>query len=114
MSSPTGASESSGTLTGQDNNVSSVQQGLDASLIQDAEQIVPPEGVPASTEEDSRDQALESHEVIELQIFSEKKAWIQEKIKVFVHNSHKIPRLHNNRCVVPRKPTTSRGVRRPR
>ena len=28
------------------------------------------------------DQALESHEVIELQTFSERKAWIEDKIKV--------------------------------
>ena len=28
------------------------------------------------------EQALESHEVIELQAFSERKAWIEEKIKV--------------------------------
>lgn len=28
------------------------------------------------------EQALESHEVIELQTFSERKAWIEEKIKV--------------------------------
>ena len=28
-----------------------------------------------------KDQALESHEVIELQTFSERKAWIEDKIK---------------------------------
>jgi len=28
------------------------------------------------------DQSLESHEVIELQTFSERKAWIEEKIRV--------------------------------
>lgn len=33
-------------------------------------------------EEDPEEQALESHEVIELQTFSERKAWIEEKIKV--------------------------------
>ena len=32
--------------------------------------------------DDSEGQALESHEVIELQTFSERKAWIEEKIKV--------------------------------
>ena len=43
---------------------------------------------PAAKCEDSRtnvegeEQALESHEVIELQTFSERKAWIEEKIKV--------------------------------
>lgn len=30
----------------------------------------------------SEEEALESHEVIELQAFSERKAWIEEKIKV--------------------------------
>jgi hypothetical protein len=30
------------------------------------------------------EQALESHEVIELQTFSERKAWIEDKIKVGV------------------------------
>ena len=36
-------------------------------------------------------QALESHEVIELQTFSERKAWIEDKIKVgaFDHDLHK-------------------------
>jgi len=33
------------------------------------------------------EQALESHEVIELQSFSERKAWIEEKIKVRVNAS---------------------------
>ena len=36
-----------------------------------------PESVKAGEE-----QALESHEVIELQTFSERKAWIEAKIKV--------------------------------
>ena len=31
---------------------------------------------------EGEEQALESHEVIELQTFSERKAWIEEKIKV--------------------------------
>lgn len=30
----------------------------------------------------AEEQALESHEVIELQTFSERKAWIEDKIKV--------------------------------
>ncbi|KAF6762580.1 hypothetical protein DFP72DRAFT_987076 [Ephemerocybe angulata] len=34
-----------------------------------------------TVEEDNEEQALESHEVIELQTFSERKAWIEEKIK---------------------------------
>lgn len=32
--------------------------------------------------QEGEEQALESHEVIELQTFSERKAWIEEKIKV--------------------------------
>jgi hypothetical protein len=93
MPSPTHTclSEPSGTPAGLDNNVS-VQHVSDASYIQDSEHATPTDGVPALTEEnnvDGRDQALESHEVIELQIFSEKKAWIQEKIKVSVLNCRK-------------------------
>ena len=41
--------------------------------------------LPKTTPNSARDgeeQALESHEVIELQTFSERKAWIEEKIKV--------------------------------
>ncbi len=35
---------------------------------------------------EGEEQALESHEVIELQTFSERKAWIEEKIKVIQHS----------------------------
>jgi len=35
---------------------------------------------------DGEEQPLESHEVIELQAFSERKAWIEEKIKVCMTN----------------------------
>ncbi len=35
-----------------------------------------------------KDQSLESHEVIELQTFSERKAWIEEKIRVLVLYTH--------------------------
>jgi hypothetical protein len=35
-----------------------------------------------STPTEGEEQALESHEVIELQTFSERKAWIEEKIEV--------------------------------
>jgi len=35
-----------------------------------------------TNENGDEEQALESHEVIELQTFSERKAWIEEKIKV--------------------------------
>ena len=43
-----------------------------------------PQAGPATTTNDNGEgeQALESHEVIELQTFSERKAWIEEKIKV--------------------------------
>lgn len=34
---------------------------------------------------EGEEQALESHEVIELQTFSERKAWIEDKIKVTQH-----------------------------
>jgi hypothetical protein len=40
------------------------------------------ESTPPIHENDDEEQALESHEVIELQTFSERKAWIEEKIKV--------------------------------
>lgn len=47
------------------------------------------QGQPKDTKEvkesnpvEREDQSLESHEVIELQTFSERKAWIEEKIKV--------------------------------
>lgn len=36
---------------------------------------------------DVEEQALESHEVIELQTFSERKAWIEQKIKVIQTSS---------------------------
>jgi len=40
--------------------------------------------VPAHVIQGGEEQALESHEVIELQKFSERKAWIEEKIKVVI------------------------------
>jgi hypothetical protein len=42
----------------------------------------PAEDGSAMASEDSEGQALEAQEVIELQIFSERKAWIEEKIRV--------------------------------
>lgn len=36
----------------------------------------------AFTQQHNEEQALETHEVIELQAFSERKAWIESKIKV--------------------------------
>jgi hypothetical protein len=50
----------------------------------------PPQN-PASEEtpeQRSGEQALESHEVMELQAFSERKEWIMEKIKVGILNPH--------------------------
>ena len=41
--------------------------------------------------ERSGEQPLESHEVMELQAFSERKEWIMEKIKVGVLNPHHFP-----------------------
>lgn len=48
---------------------------------------------PASeeTSERSGEQALESHEVMELQAFSERKEWIMEKIKVSILGPHPCP-----------------------
>ena len=52
------------------------------------EQLPPPPGDAAADGDrpqqavDGEEQALESHEVIELQSFSVKKAWIEEKTKV--------------------------------
>jgi len=40
------------------------------------------ESTSPTQENDDEEQALESHEVIELQTFSERKAWIEEKIRV--------------------------------
>jgi hypothetical protein len=53
----------------------------------------PPQN-PASeetSEQRSGEQALESHEVMELQAFSERKEWIMEKIKVGILNPHPCP-----------------------
>lgn len=51
-----------------------------------------PDNNPSTSEQepgsgDPEEQALESHEVIELQTFSERKAWIEEKIKVLPYLS---------------------------
>jgi hypothetical protein len=57
----------------------------------EAENSGPVSGIPSVSQTEStsstnenggEEQALESHEVIELQTFSERKAWIEEKIKV--------------------------------
>ena len=44
--------------------------------------LLSPSTAQQSTPAEGEEQALESHEVIELQTFSERKAWIEEKIKV--------------------------------
>lgn len=41
------------------------------------------------------EQALESHEVIELQTFSERKAWIEDKIKVCISVMNPTKDLHH-------------------
>jgi hypothetical protein len=46
----------------------------------DSKDSVPTE--PVITPQEG-EEALESHEVIELQLFSERKAWIEEKIKAY-------------------------------
>ncbi len=52
-----------------------------------------PQQNPGSEEpsEQRGGQALESHEVIELQAFSERKEWIMEKIKVSILNPDYLP-----------------------
>ncbi|KAF5369942.1 hypothetical protein D9758_001296 [Tetrapyrgos nigripes] len=44
--------------------------------------ILEPENPTTRLQSDMQEEALESHEVIELQTFSERKAWIQDKIKL--------------------------------
>lgn len=48
----------------------------------DSLQTPPPSSQLIETHLNGGEQALESHEVIELQTFSDRKAWIEEKIKV--------------------------------
>jgi len=43
------------------------------------------------SEQRSGEQPLESHEVMELQAFSERKEWIMVKIKVGILNTHPFP-----------------------
>lgn len=64
---------SSGTVSTRGDDVTLDIESLSAVLSRaPRDQLRSPEG----------EQALESHEVIELQTFSERKAWIEEKIKV--------------------------------
>lgn len=66
---PGNPSESSGTLNMRDDNVSSNTQPT-------------PHASSPSSSNDGQEQALDSNRVIELQAFSERKAWIEDKIKV--------------------------------
>jgi hypothetical protein len=50
-------------------------------------------GSEETSEQRSGEQPLESHEVMELQAFSERKEWIMEKIKVGILNTHPPLRL---------------------
>jgi hypothetical protein len=75
---PQTASEpASGTLVSQKDNAPK-ETGLVSSIssASHTETTLP------TNENGGEEQALESHEVIELQTFSERKAWIEEKIKV--------------------------------
>jgi hypothetical protein len=51
-------------------------------LVSETSPALQMEPTSPTNENDGEEQALESHEVIELQTFSERKAWIEEKIKV--------------------------------
>ena len=54
----------------------------DSALVSDTSSPSHTGSVSTTSRNDTEEQALESHEVIELQTFSERKAWIEEKIKV--------------------------------
>jgi hypothetical protein len=64
----------SGTLVKQEDSLSGISELASGHL--------QTESAPMTNENGDEEQALESHEVIELQTFSERKAWIEEKIKV--------------------------------
>ena len=64
--------------------VKQVDDFSEDSLILNTSSVSQTNSESINTDEDAEEQALESHEVIELQIFSERKAWIEEKIKVCV------------------------------
>jgi hypothetical protein len=48
-------------------------------------------GSEETSERSGEERPLESHEVMELQAFSERKEWIMEKIKVGILNLHPSP-----------------------
>lgn len=62
------------------------------SLISNTFSVSQTDSESIKADEDVEEQALESHEVIELQTFSERKAWIEEKIKVRVDSLNLIAR----------------------
>ena len=65
------------------------------------------------TPEQSGEQALESHEVMELQAFSERKEWIMEKIKVRIPSSMLSCRLVIYHQTAPRGHDSHRALFRP-
>jgi hypothetical protein len=78
---PSDACESSGTLSARNDQPNSDAQS------ESIEVPGSPTDIPNSPH-DGEEEALESHEVIELQKFSERKAWIEEKIKVRSLHGH--------------------------
>jgi len=69
--------ESSGTVVVPDDARQLQTPSSSKSSLLDTENLTRPQG-------EGQEEALESHEVIELQTFSERKAWIQDKIKVCI------------------------------
>jgi hypothetical protein len=54
-------------------------------------QVEPASRLDTSTVEGGEEKPLESHEVIELKTFSERRAWIEDKIKVWERPIIRIP-----------------------
>jgi hypothetical protein len=82
--------QASGTPTARDDGIMQ-----DSQLHSD----VSPEPSVEQPTSPTEEQALESHEVIELQTFSERKAWIEEKIKVNL-SSPIFPKTYFKSCAV--------------
>lgn len=64
-----------------DTSVAEAPGVVPSSTLECTPDVSPPSTTQPSTPPEGEEQALESHEVIELQTFSERKAWIEEKIK---------------------------------
>lgn len=86
---------SSASSPGPVNNASSEQSGTlndDVSSLPTDQLVNAHNGNEPAIDEvqksDGEEQPLEWHEVIELQAFSDRKVWIEEKIKVRLYNSH--------------------------